>query len=60
MKLKIKSDGTSAGTMVLTEEGEPIEGVQFLQILISADEVENTVILELLGSQLDIEISDAK
>lgn len=56
MKLKIKSDGTAAGTQVLTEDNQLIEGVQFLQILISTDEVQNTVILELMGTQLDLEL----
>ena len=36
MKIKIKSDGTSGGTIVTTEDGRFIDGIQSIQFDITA------------------------
>jgi len=49
MKLKIESDGTVAGTQVLTESGEPVQGVTCLRFRIHSKEELARVTMELNG-----------
>lgn len=59
MKVKIVSDGTTAGTRVTNEAGEIIENIGFLQIFISADQMSNEIILGLDNIPCEI-ICEAK
>jgi len=58
MKVKIKSDGTAAGTHVLLEDGSELGNVTCLSFMISADSNEEGLaeaILHLVGASCEIE-----
>lgn len=58
MKLHIISDGTPQGTRVLTPDGEPLAGVQWLQLFVTKDSNCTEVVLSILGSSFELELED--
>lgn len=59
MKLRIVSDGTVAGTRVLTEDGQVVGGVQLLSFTAAAGEAEPEAMLLVQGVQCEI-VVDAR
>lgn len=55
MRVKIVSDGTAAGTQLISlESNEPIEGVQLVNWVMIAEDGLSSVMLELRGVPCDI------
>jgi hypothetical protein len=55
MRIKIVSDGTSAGTKVVDEKtGETVEGVLMISWSVSTEDTGARVLMELLGVPCDI------
>lgn len=56
MKLRLKSDGTVKGSMVLTEQGDMIEGVRMVTVFIDASNDLAVMQLSLDPGKIDVEI----
>jgi len=52
MKLRLISDGSKEGTKVVTEDGEPIENVGWIQLMWDFEEPELT--LSIVGPKVDV------
>lgn len=54
MKIKIESDGTTAGTRVIGPDGVVLGSVNWVQIFLSKDEIQNEIIMSFNDIELDI------
>lgn len=52
--IKIESDGTLAGTYIMTSDNKVIENIDFIQLWIGIDQVSSELVLGIKGAPIKI------